>query len=167
MTHNPKTPWPARSRQAPDRQHPRDAFVDRLRRLGAADDVLDAVANGWDDLEWEDRDEWVAMSDEALAAELASIEREHWEGTHDEDDEAAEQLAALLAQAEVIVAEVVAVVTAWVDGDPEAGDDTSHDAVWARAWAVDQAERLRADGPRKGVLGHVAEVLEEAGQTDA
>lgn len=148
-THNPKAPKVRRTMT--DVQSPRDQFLDRLRQLGAAADVVDAVRDNWDDPEWDNRDHVVALSDEALRLELAAIEREHYEGTHTEDEEADELRQALEAKAAEILPEPVQVVTLWVDEDPEPP---------ARAVAVEALE-ARARRPRKGVLAHVAAVIAE------
>lgn len=148
--YNPKAPH--RRVQTGDVQSQRDAFVQRLTILGAAPDVIDAVRENWDDPEWVERDQVVAMDDTALRAELDGIEREYHEGTHtEEEDEIAARLALEQAAAEQ-VHESVPIVNAWVDAD----DDPP-----ARAFAIDAAEAARPE-PRKGVLDHVAKVIAAA-----
>jgi hypothetical protein len=150
-TYNPKAPH----RRVPsgDVQSQRDAFVHRLTILGAAPDVLEAVRDNWNDPEWVERDQVVAMDDVALAAELAGIEREYHEGTHteEEDDDLAARLALEQAAAEQLH-ETVPVVNNWVDDD----DDPP-----ARAFAVEAAEAARPE-PRKGILDHAAKVIAAA-----
>ena len=98
--YNPKAPH--RRVQTGDVQSQRDAFVQRLTILGAAPDVIDAVRENWDDPEWVERDQVVAMDDTALRAELDGIEREYHEGTHtEEEDEIAARLALEQAAAEL------------------------------------------------------------------
>jgi hypothetical protein len=149
-TYNPKAPH--RRVQTGDVTSQRDAFVQRLTILGAAPDVLEAVRDNWDDPEWVERDQVVAMDDVALAAELAGIEQEYHDGTHtEEEDDMAARLALEQAAAEILH-ETVPVVNDWVDGD---------DAPPARAFAVEAAEAARPE-PRKGILDHAAKVIAAA-----
>lgn len=158
MSHNPKAPWPRRHDPQPDRQHPRDAFANRLRLLGAADDVVADVVAQWDDDTWsdEDRAALVAMSDEALRAELDSIEREHYEGTHTEDEEAAERYAAAVALAEQVIGENVRTVIEWVDAE-EVTD--LPEVRLLRALAVLELEQA-SEKPRTTLIAHVNGVVE-------
>lgn len=148
---NPKAPWPRRTDPGSDRQDPRTAFGDRLRLLGAADDVVDEVLKAWDDPDWDDRDQWVAASDETLRAELVAIEKEYRQGTQTPEEEAMARYLAVYAEAEGIVAENIDVVTGWVGDDP------------VRAEAVYERETLPETGKqRKGVLEHVQPLMEQA-----
>jgi hypothetical protein len=153
MTHNPKAPWPRRTSPVADVQDPKQAFADRVRRLGGADDVVQMVLDSWDDPDWTDRDQVVSLSDEALAAELAEIEREHYRHTHDEEEEAAERAAARLA----------ALVAQAVDGtvDEALATLAEHDNDPELAAAILAAEHL-AEKPRKTLVEPLTEIIEAA-----
>lgn len=157
MTHNPKAPWPRSTPGRQDRQHPRDAFANRLRQLGAADDIVADVIAAWDDPAWDNRDEVVAYSDEALAAELREIEAEFRNGTRTPEEDEADEHERVVAEAEALSGANVDDVNAWVD---EAAPGTKA----LRAWAVMRLEHER-EKPRKGVLEHVTAVL-DAEETD-
>lgn len=131
----------------------RESFVERLRQLGAEPDVLESVAANWDDPEWTERDQVVALSDEALRAELAAIEAEHAEHTTTEDEAAEQQRLALEQAAAEIVHENAAVVIAWVNDD---------DQPPARANAIEALE-AKATRPRKTVLEACAAAIEAEG----
>lgn len=146
MTYNPKAPWPRRTRPAPEMASPMEAFLARLVQLGAQPDVVDAVREGWDPDEMATT---MALSDVALAKELASIEREFYEGTHTEAEEAEEMRAKTVALATAMLAEPVAVVNEWVGDDPEL------------AALVRELEMARAK-PRKGVLGYMEAIMNGA-----
>ena len=129
----------------------RTAFVDRLRELGAAPDVVQSVHDNWHDPEWHERDAVVAMDDEALRAELAAIEREYADHTTD-DTEQDEQRQALETAAAEIMAEPAPVVIAWVEADAQPP---------ARATAIEALEAQRPR-PRSTVLAACAAALEAA-----
>lgn len=155
MTQLPRKPYnpkaPHRRVQTHDVTSAKDAFVERLRILGAAPDVLATVTENWDDPEWVERDDVMALGDEALRAELAAIETEYHEGTvtEEEDELAARQ--ALEAQAAEMLPEPVPVVTRWVESDPEPP---------ARAYAVEALE-AQAAKPRTTLLAAVAVIIAE------
>ena len=143
MTHNPKMPWPRRTPAPALTEHPRDAFADRLRRLGAPDDLVEQTREAWDDPEWQNRDDIVGLSDDALRAEIVEIVREHHEGTHTEDEDAEALHQVLLAQAREVIRAPIHEVIAWVVEHPtkQAG----------RAAAVAEAEGEEAK-PRTTLL---------------
>lgn len=128
------------------------AFLERLRQLGAAHDVVASVDENWDDPEWVERDQVVALADEALRAELDAIEREYHEGTHTEEEDAALARSAVEAAADAIMDEHHATVIAWVRDD----DDPP-----LRAAAVEHREAQR-EHPRPSVLEACAEVIAAA-----
>lgn len=147
--HNPKAPH---ARRGMDEIQPTmEAFLERLQQLGAEPDVLEAVRQHWDDPEWDtdERAMLMAMSDTALAGELASIEREHYEGTTTPEEEAAEL--ALAARVAGMLPEPTAVVVDWLRRE----DDV------ALAVAVEAAEAQRPR-PRPEVLAAAAEIIAAA-----
>jgi len=143
MTHNPKAPWPRRTPPAPQTQHPRDAFAERLRQLGAPPDLVDGTVASWDDPEWAERDEIVGLSDEALRAEIVAIVREHHEGTHTEEEDELAHHRVLVAQAREVVGAVIHDVMEWVNEHPTQAK--------ARAAAAAEAEAEQAN-PRSTLL---------------
>lgn len=147
-SYNPKAPH--RRVQLASVVSQRDAFAERLRQLGAADDVVASVLENWDDPDWVERDQVVSLSDDALRAELEAIEREYHEGTHDEADDAAAARSEVEQQAEGIIDEPWQVVVAWVrdDTDPP-----------ARASAIEVLEAQRPK-PRPSVLDACSEAID-------
>lgn len=148
--HDPRAPH-ARV-QSGDVASAKDAFLDRLRELGAADDVVASVDANWDDPEWVERPLVVAMADDDLRAELAAIEREYHEGTTTEEEDALAERAAVEADAAAVIDEHHATVAAWVRDDP---------APPARAVAMEHLEAQR-EHPRPSVLEACAEIIAEA-----
>ena len=148
--HNPKAPW--RTVDVGAVESDRDSFLARLAQLGAADDVVESVRVNWDDPEWIERDQVVALPDDALRAELAAIEREYHEGTHTEEDDAAAELVAFDAAASEILGENVAVVVAWVHDDQQPPK---------RAQTIEALESQRAK-PRTTLLDACAAVITAA-----
>lgn len=118
-----------------------DQFVGRLRRLGATDDEVSQVVDGWDqfDDDWTPRRrrEFVRSTDAEIVGDLAAL-RAEYAGAGGGDGMASE--------AARIVDQTAAKVLAWVDGDP------------ARARAVLPFERMQADGGRKTLIAALSKI---------
>lgn len=69
---------PKRTQTASETQSPLDYVCDRLGRLGASPDEVEAVREAWDDPEWpvEERAALVHVSDSELVAELITARRD-------------------------------------------------------------------------------------------
>lgn len=147
--HNPKAPHARRFMS--EVQSDLEAFLERLQQLGAEQDVLEAVRSHWDDPEWDqgERALVMAMSDTALAGELTSIEREHYEGTTTPEEEAVQ--AELAAMVDGMLPEPAPVVIDWLRRE--------NDPVLATAVEAAEARQRR---PRTTVLAAAAEIIAAA-----
>lgn len=118
-----------------------DQFVGRLRRLGATDDEVAQVVEGWDrfDEDWTPRRrrEFVRASDAEIVADLAALRAEYGGGTGD---------GGVAGEAARVVDQTAAKVLAWVDGDP------------VRARAVLPFERMQPDGGRKTLIAALVKI---------
>lgn len=148
-SHNPKAPHVRR--QIHEVEPTMEAFVDRLRRLGAADDVVAEVVAHWNDPDWDadERAMVMGLSDESLRAELAGIEREYREHTSTPEEDA-ERLAVEREAAEILP-EPVGVVCSWMQ----------RENIVARAIAVEALESKRPR-PRKTIMDLAAAIIDAA-----
>lgn len=153
---------PRRARAAVETLSPMEAFQARLRKLGADDELVEAVASDWD----EPDDEWLVpratllgMSDAQLAELIAQVEAENVQHTTTEADDAAAQdavaaeLAAAFHDLETAAGGQlkVAEVKAWVGVNPE-----------VRARVALAAEQTR-EAPRTTLVAFLTP-LAEAGE---
>lgn len=130
-----------------------DAFITRLRRLGATPDEVGAVREGWDlfDEDWtpDRRREFVRQSDDELRAALADVRDEYELGTTTEEEaraaERADRLDVALGAAHEQMGRTVGELIEWV------GDDE------ARAHAVTVWEQSEDGGGRKTLIAALAE----------
>lgn len=139
--HNPKAPYRRRRRRQTGiaEVSPRDQFVGRLEALGADREIIEQTIAAWDDPSWTNRDQIVALDDNALRGEIEAIFAEHEFHTTDPDDVSEGGVP------DGTVAEIVE----WIGGDP------------GRAEAALSAERGR-EKPRAGVVS-IAESIIGAG----
>lgn len=130
-----------------------DAFIARLRRLGATADEVASVREGWDDFDedWtpDRRREFIRQSDDELRAALADVRDEYELGTTTEDEaraaERADRLDAALGAAHEQMGRTVGELIEWV------GDDD------ARAHAVTVWETSEEGGGRKTLVAALAD----------
>lgn len=137
--HNPKAPF-RRTGPAPKPGSVLEQFVDRLRLLGADDEILDGVRQAWGDPTWTNRDQIVGLNDAALRREIEAIFTEYEFHTTDPDGDLDEGGTGSVPDG------TVAEVLGWVDGDP------------GRAAIARDAEQAR-DKPRAGVMTILASIL--------
>jgi hypothetical protein len=147
--YNPKAPHARRTTD--EVQSTLDSFVERLQQLGAEPDVIEAVRSHWDDEDWDEaeRSMLLAVSDTVLAGELASIDREHYEGTTTPEEEAAEL--AMAARVDGMLPEPAPVVIDWLHRE--------NDVALATAVEAAEAQQRR---PRSTVLAAAAEIIAAA-----
>ena len=141
--------------------HPREAFLDRLRKLGASPDELRAVAESWDDPDgWEiPKAQLLALPDTQLRALIVGARDEYRMHTTTEEDDAEEAAQAALdryTKAEAEYAELlshlnghplkIGDVREWV------GTDLDRVSV-AREWEHRQTE------PRKTLVAYLDGLL--------
>lgn len=108
-----------------ERLAPLDAFVRRLEVLGATADEIESVRSSWDDLddEWTEaeRDAVRRAPDGQLRRMLDDLRAEHYEHTHDEEQEAEDdrrlRYALLLEDAGVKSEQAIPLVLEWVGDD--------------------------------------------------
>ena len=132
----------------------REEVLERFRQLGATDEELAVVTVEWDDLTGAERDELRFAGDHELTAALERARTEHYEGTHTEDEEAAERAelayrAAVVEAGERIGGNVDSVL-AWVAGDVD------------KARAVLETEPPLDAGGRKTLIEPLVELVNAA-----
>lgn len=126
-------------------------FVGRLRRLGASQDEIASVIDGWDrfDDEWTPtyRARFVRSTDTELRAALADVRAEYELGTTSEEDAARAEVRrrqrAAVDAAPGVTGGTIPSVLEWVGDDP------------ARAWAVREYETGPYGQGRKTLLAQV------------
>jgi len=155
-----------------ERRDPKTQFLARLRDLGATDDELAQVDDGWDDLEPDGtpddeygrpaftrqyRDQLLAAGDRELTQLLHDARVEHATGTmSDEDRQLAERDQAYrqaVAEAYERIGGNVDSILAWVGDDPQ------------RAQAVHHLETGPDGAARKTLVGPLEDLLAEHAAT--
>lgn len=121
---NPKA-GKRRVRGTGERLDPLEGFVRRLEVIGATDDEISAVRESWNDFD----DQWTAAERDAvrrapdtdLRRMLDDLRAEHFDHTHDEDEEAEllrqAEYAALLVEAGEKSEQAIPIVLEWVGDD--------------------------------------------------
>lgn len=133
---------------------PLQTFVRRLRALGADDESIALLQEGWDDFDddWtpERRDRLLSLSDFDLLAEIRRVEVEYDHDTTtpaEADEREQARLAAVQREATTRMDHTVPTLLNWV------GDDED------RAWAVLELERLRGDNARSTLTGPLEQII--------